>query len=69
LGIAKKAEVLEVDSVRFLPIPGVAEAIQKETSELCMSCVHGKPECYGTDSEKELVQLSLEEARRGKKKK
>ena len=66
--LQKIAEVLEVDSVRFLPIPGVAEALQKETSDLCISCVHGKGECYGTDSEKALVELSLDEARKGKKK-
>ena len=59
----KIAEKLGVDSVRFLPVPGVAEAIRKETGDLCMSCVHGQPKDYHTQSEKDLVQLDLDGVR------
>jgi len=63
------AEKLGVDSVRFLPVPGVAEAIRKDTSDLCMSCVHGQPKDYHTQSERDLVQIDLDGARSKPRKK
>jgi amidophosphoribosyltransferase len=63
------AEKLGVDSVRFLPVPGVAEAIRKDTSDLCMSCVHGQPKDYHTQAERDLVQIDLDGARSKPRKK
>ncbi|MBU0457968.1 hypothetical protein KJ652_04390 [Patescibacteria group bacterium] len=59
----KIAEALNVDSIKFLPIQDVPKALLKKFNQLCMSCVFGKPECYRTKSERELVQLDLEKVR------
>lgn len=50
------ARDLRVDSIRFLPLPAVAQGINKSIHDLCTACVTGR---YPTAKGQELHQLSL----------
>ena len=54
------AQALHVDSVRFLPIPGVPEALRMEQHDLCISCVDCQ---YNTEVERRLYDLDLKKVR------
>jgi amidophosphoribosyltransferase len=53
------ARHFNADSLRYLPVPSVARALNKEPDQLCQACLTGK---YPTESGRKLYQLSLKNA-------
>lgn len=50
------ARDLQVDSIRYLPLPAVAQALQKSFHHLCTACITGR---YPTEAGRKLHALSM----------
>lgn len=55
---ARMAQHFNADSLRYLPVPSVAKALNKEPDQLCQACLTGE---YPTPAGQRLYQLSLSE--------
>jgi len=53
------AEKLGADSLRYLPVSAISDAIGKSAGELCQACITGE---YPTECGQDLYQIALEES-------
>ncbi len=58
------ARVLEADSLRYLPVESIANAISFDSDQLCQACITGK---YPTPHGQDLYQIALGNSKRGKR--
>jgi len=59
-GMARMAEQLGADSLRYLPVESIARAIGFDSDQLCQACITGE---YPTPCGQELYQVALRNAR------
>jgi amidophosphoribosyltransferase len=56
------ADLLGADSLRYLPVPSIARAIELPAGDLCQACITGR---YPTPCGQKLYEISLEQAALG----
>jgi amidophosphoribosyltransferase len=59
---AKMATALNADSLRYLPVESIAQAIGLDSDQLCQACITGS---YPTPAGQDLYELALENDRNG----